>query len=612
MLPAKYNQLFVNHVKQHSQAYNDAKDKYGVTVTRVADPSKPHWRVIGIHHLDNLEGGGNNVYIDILDENGQRIQGARTESENANGAKVPVQIHKVLPDPGADFIVFGQDTLTIYVTQDGWPSDQVHNLHIRHADEGGRVTFAHHAFYVVFQRSKGYAASKPKDPLPQADKTLIYWDHHITGFLGNRSQYWEAYLKDKVPGLDWLTFKDEIVNQNPILKQDGWVFKREKVYKIPRGKGQPAAPATQPLDLADPSIKKSPPPEFVKVVDGKFQVKGKPMRFIGANIRGLVHYGQDQHYFRHVPIQHREIQLQAAREMNARLVRVFLAHKDATPTEVARRLRETLALMKQKFPEMYLLPALTNLYEDVPFYVKGDLEFYKKPARTPPNHKKILDVTFYKDGYQKNYLPFVEHIVKTFKDEPQIFAWEIGNELKVHNNPQLLVKFMTSVAVQIKSWDPNHLVTTGMISTRHAFMDKRSKLRDDLYGSPNIDFITIHPYNGNERTPEIEDDMDLAIKHNKPLIVEEAGFDRTFYFDRPQKMRADMASWFSRGASCYMPWGFVKTPTDNGDGDLNIGMVGPKHGDFDKLYRLHKQCGEILLKTRIDEDIRLAIVGIDL
>lgn len=130
-LPASYNQMFMDWVSSQGQAYNDARDKYGVTVATVADQTQAHWRVVGVHHPTIPEGGGNNIYFDILDEAGQRIRGAWAESKNANGATEQVQIHKAWPDHGADFVLWGNDTKSVYVIQEGLPSDRVDNLHTR-------------------------------------------------------------------------------------------------------------------------------------------------------------------------------------------------------------------------------------------------------------------------------------------------------------------------------------------------------------------------------------------------------------------------------------------------------------------------------------------------
>jgi hypothetical protein len=461
----------------------------------------------------------------------------------------------------------------------------------------------------------------------------ISWTHPVTRFHGNRWNYWEQFLQHtKIPGFTWHYFMEEVLRYNPSLEADGYVFKPDKTYMMPLVEEQAAvaAPPTAPMIVSAPTetppatlesapavFTTAPPtaalPDFARVVDGQFHLKGHPRRFIGVNIRGLVHYGHDSEYFADAPDGHRAIQLKKASEMNARLVRIFLAHKDATPEQIESRLRETLALIKsdESFKDIYLLPALTNLYCDVPFYVQGDEEFYTLQA----GGHTILNPTFFKDGYTKNYLPFIRHIVTTFKNEARIFAWEIGNELKAEGEPRLLVDFMINVATAIKSWDPNHMVTTGMISTRQAWMEGRQDLREALYGSPLIDFITIHPYNGNEcpgPDDRVEDDSDLANLYNKPFIIEEAGFSLEYYTaNRPPKTRADLAYWFGRGASCYMPWGFVATDIDNNDGDLKIGMIGPKHSDFSQLYQLFKWCGDMLLTSGINIDVSKAIDEID-
>lgn len=714
-LPSKYNQQFIDHFKATQQGFTDAA-AYGVTVNTVADPTLPHWRVIGIHHLTGPENHGqHHLFCDVLDEFGQRINGATLSAQNNDLPPATLTIDKPLHEPGTNTQMYWNDNLSISVHLEGLPSETATGFHTRHPDEEPGTTRGHHSFYVVFQKVGGVTDQPPpsQEVVTPADQTdsleqllwgtgdplvqrfnreaalyrqaqerglgehltveyevfhrgqvyvaqifelgLVYapmekwdqvavleagtrevdlpfppelWEHHITGFYGSRWNYWENYLQGNIPGLTWTLFKEEVINLNPHIAEDDGAILPQKVYCMPQRPDQPAAPENhpehtpalppkQPPNSPTSSMVSPPPPKFVQVHHKKFYINGHPQRFIGVNIRGLIHYGQDPDYFQLAPIEHRAIQLQSAKEMNARLVRVFLAHNDATPVEIECRLRDTLDLMKAQYPEMYLLPALTNLYKDVPFYVQGDEKFYDKEQGTD---KEILNHAFYGGGYTENYLPFVEHIVSQFKDEPQIFAWEIGNELKAENNPQLLVNFMTTMAAKIKALDPNHLVTTGMISTRHAFMtNPQDPLRDELYGSPNIDFITIHPYNGNRLIPcevgnptiGIEDDMDLADKHYKPLIVEEAGFDNRHYNQRADKTRQDMAYWFGRGASCYMPWGFVATPSDNNDGDEFIGMTGPCHTDFSELYALHRKCGEILRNRDMDQDVSPSILRID-
>jgi hypothetical protein len=150
-----------------------------------------------------------------------------------------------------------------------------------------------------------------------------------------------------------------------------------------------------------------------------------------------------------------------------------------------------------------------------------------------------------------------------------------------------------------------------MVSTRQAWMKGREDLRKDLYGSPHINFVTIHAYNGNDDPEAIEDDSDLAREFEKPYIIEEAGFDCRKYSDRPEKTRTDLADWFRKGASSYMPWGFVATPGDNNDGDEFVGLTGPLISDWNELYLLYKQCGHLLLTSTPSQPVSEAIAGID-
>ena len=69
-------------------------------------------------------------------------------------------------------------------------------------------------------------------------------------------------------------------------------------------------------------------------------------------------------------------QFSAARAIGARVVRIFLPHRDISPDEARDRLARLIrTMMKRDFPEMYLIVALTNLYGDVGFEVPGNWGF---------------------------------------------------------------------------------------------------------------------------------------------------------------------------------------------------------------------------------------------
>lgn len=163
-IPLKYNQGFINYYRLHRRAWSDA-EKYGVTVTPVPipDPAAPHWRVIGVHHLTGAENHGqHNVFVDVLDEQGQRLDLTRILIFQDNGVgRGFMVIDKPGNEPGSNTQMHFNDTLTVKVDREGLPSEQVRGLHTRHDDEGAGTTRGHHSFYIVWQRAQGEPVKPP-------------------------------------------------------------------------------------------------------------------------------------------------------------------------------------------------------------------------------------------------------------------------------------------------------------------------------------------------------------------------------------------------------------------------------------------------------------------
>lgn len=330
---------------------------------------------------------------------------------------------------------------------------------------------------------------------------------------------------------------------------------------------------------------------FVQPAGRAFVVQGRPFRFFGYNLRGLAHYGRrTTDPLMYSRPEHQLSQLQRVYDLGARVVRLFLADREVARAELQARLRHLLDLVDAHFPDLYLLPVFTNLYPDVPFHHPGDQADWLFT-------NNLLSRDFFAGRYRENYLPFVEEIVTAFRDDSNIFAWEIGNELKLdradlHNpndpNPWLFIRFNQEVAAAIKRIDPNHMVTTGMKSTHHAWLHSPA-LQEELYQSPNLDFITIHSYEGKwDRDGDLRvyEDAALAARCNKPFIVEEAGFDRELFPDRMAKHRDHLEQWLSLGAQGYMPWGFIHAH-EIGDSDHFVG-ISADHGDFQPLCDLFR------------------------
>ncbi len=486
----------------------------------------------------------------------------------------------------------------------------------------------------------------------------VVWDRAVASFSGSLWQCWQRYVQGKVVGLSWVQFRAEMVTHNPTLADSSGRLLADNTYFLPRNDGpgeymrvaftqydgtapfaalrpgtyriEVAAtdyqPVQQTLELdgaTTPTITLEPSSTLLNQVGGglavpgsafvgtagqHFVVNGRKFRFVGVNLRGLAHYGLSD------PVRGANAadQLQAARDMGARVVRIFLPHAQVPAEETRSRLIGLLKLMEERFNDMYLIIALANLYGNVDFRIPGDKQdngggFYTH--RPIGDDKELLSVDWFRDGFKVNYLPFVRTIVQDdfIRNSPRIMAYNVGNELKAESrgeafnigHPDLLVDFMHTMARQIRQFDGDrHLVTTGMISTRHAHMAGNTALRMRLYGIPELDFITNHSYHGDDRpetnvdqeneAPSPEDDSDLVGPLGKPLLIEEAGF-------KPTENRQDRSDWIIRElgilldekqAGGYMPWGFMKG-FNNGDGDDQLGLDDVFHAhDWQPLNNL--------------------------
>ncbi len=135
----------------NGQPINDA-EAYGVRVVpAMVSPGSQLWRVTRVHHLTPQENGGrHHIFLDVLDENNQRIMGAQIRVTWQGGEQI-VTVEKPLAEPGANFPMWKGQVCAVETL--GLPSDRVENLHTGHPDEAPGNTLFHHSFLVVFQRS---------------------------------------------------------------------------------------------------------------------------------------------------------------------------------------------------------------------------------------------------------------------------------------------------------------------------------------------------------------------------------------------------------------------------------------------------------------------------
>ena len=139
-------------------------------------------------------------------------------------------------------------------------------------------------------------------------------------------------------------------------------------------------------------------------------------------------------------------------------------------------------------------------------------------------------------NYRYNQIKYV--------DDPTIMSWQIGNEPRAFSdeNKEPFARWMADVAAQIKSLDPNHMVSSGSEGSWGCEMDMN--LFEKIHADPNINYLNIHiwPYNwswvkadslkellprAKENTKKyIDDHMVIARKYSKPIVLEEFGFPR--------------------------------------------------------------------------------------
>ncbi|MBC7536028.1 MAG: cellulase family glycosylhydrolase [Ferruginibacter sp.] len=159
---------------------------------------------------------------------------------------------------------------------------------------------------------------------------------------------------------------------------------------------------------------------------------------------------------------------------------------------------------------------------------------------------------FYSCGPCKaDYLKQVEHILghtnsiskKKYTDDPAIMSWEIANEPRPMR-PAAIPEYknwISDVAAFIKSKDRNHLVTIG---TEGDIGTENIAVYEAIHADKHIDYLTIHiwPKNWNwfsgieiaagmdsvlDKTKQyISRHLSVAVKLNKPLVIEEFGLPR--------------------------------------------------------------------------------------
>jgi mannan endo-1,4-beta-mannosidase len=287
--------------------------------------------------------------------------------------------------------------------------------------------------------------------------------------------------------------------------------------------------------------------DFVTRQDSHFIVDNQPFYYAGANSFYLSYFHQDENYRPMVD----EV-MSEAQSMGLSVMRTWAfndggANRDGYPTSWALQTSPGVynedafigldyVLYRAQTLGMRVTLTLVNNWDDY-----GGLNWYNSFTPTATSHDDFYTDPVTRQWY-KDHVTAVLNRTNTFtgevyKNDPTIFAWELGNELRAESDPSgdKLFQWLDEMSAFVKSQDPNHLVTTGL----EGFYSDRGPewFNNGFTGSdfirdhslPNIDYATLHLYpdfwawNLDQTLAWLQQHIDDADALNKPLVLGEFG-----------------------------------------------------------------------------------------
>jgi endo-1,4-beta-mannosidase len=174
----------------------------------------------------------------------------------------------------------------------------------------------------------------------------------------------------------------------------------------------------------------------------------------------------------------------------------------------------------------------TSMYTPSGFLPHGITETIK----THNESEKQKTFNLLRRVFKTNYDSTLIHIVNAMAEQPST------EDTFVALSEKAMAELLKHEAENIKSLDPNHMVSSGSEGSWGCEMDMN--LFEKIHADPNINYLNIHiwPYNwswvkadslkellprAKENTKKyIDDHMVIARKYSKPIVLEEFGFPR--------------------------------------------------------------------------------------
>jgi len=292
--------------------------------------------------------------------------------------------------------------------------------------------------------------------------------------------------------------------------------------------------------------------DFVRVVEGRFQVGGMPFRFLGANA-AVVHGPEARRSVDEV--------LDAVAADGLRVVRVWALGEapvgaPSYQLEYAFRIGDSgwvepsfahldRVIAAAKARNLRVVVVLANRWKDYGGFAQYSRWANPEVPLSPDGNLRSTQIATLLESarFAELYRAHVERIVLrtntitggTYKDDPTILAWELVNESSSSTvrGGTALVAWTDRMATEIHRLDPNHLVGAGHVGY-DTESDRAVWLRTMSLAS--IDYADAHLYPlgdsrvTNESTLRAYVDDRIALAHRvlrKPLVIGEFGFDAT-------------------------------------------------------------------------------------
>ena len=309
--------------------------------------------------------------------------------------------------------------------------------------------------------------------------------------------------------------------------------------------------------------------DFIKIENGQFIRNGKPYYYVGANFwygailgsegeggnRERLHKELD--YLKSIGVDNLRILVGAdgSRGITAKVEPTLQIEPGVYNDTILAGLDYLMMEMEKR--DMVAILYLNNSWE-----WSGGYSMYlqwagKGKAPVPaedgwPAYMEFVQQFVQCDSAKALFSNYVKDIItrenrftgKKYIEDPTIMSWQIGNEPRAFSdeNKEAFALWIADVAAQIRSLDPNHLISTGSEGKHGCEQD--IDLFERIHADTNIDYLNLHmwPYNwgwvkedslsegvagAKEKAKAyLDEHLTIGAKYQKPVVMEEFGFPR--------------------------------------------------------------------------------------